>query len=243
MANSKEKLNSYAFSSREGFNAVLLRLRYKEISKYFKGESCLELGCSDGEGTKALLAKFKKIVAVDGSERSIKRAKEFIKSRKVSFVVSLFEELDLDEKFDTVILAHILEHVDNPQIVLEAAKKYVKAGGVIIVDVPNAFSIHRQAGALMKMIKEEHSLNEADLSIGHQRVYDWKLFKDEVKKAGLKIIAEGGLFLKPFSNAQMAKMLDEKGIKAFNELGKRHPDIASEIYLICKIPQWKKIFP
>jgi len=227
------KLDKYNFSTHNGFNSVLLDLRYKHLKKYFKGNSCLELGCADGKGTKLLTQYFENVVAVDGSRKLIEQAKKDI--RNAVFINSYFEELKLKEKFDVVILAHILEHVDNPVQILKITKKFVKKEGVIIIDVPNALSIHRQVGVLMGMIKTEYTLNEADFSIGHQRVYDLKLLKKDVIKAGLRVVDEGGLFIKPFSNAQMGKLLDERGIEAFNEVGKRYPHISAEIFVVCSL--------
>lgn len=230
-----DQLDKYKFSTKEGFNGILIKLRYEYLRSFYKGTSCLELGCADGEGTKMLIDDFKKIVAVDGSKKLIDLAKKEIKDPKVTFIHSYFEELKLDEKFDVILLLHILEHVDNPVKVLQYAKKYLKKEGILIADVPNAMSIHRQVGVMMGMLKSEYELNSADLSIGHQRIYDMNLFKDDMKKAGLKVIKEGGIFQKPFSNSQMDTLLDKKGIYAFNEIGKKYPDIAAEIFVICKL--------
>ena len=233
MNNEIKKLDTYKFSTKTGFNSILLGLRYKFLSKYFKGKTCLELGSADGEGTKMLLKHFDSIVAVDGSPKLVKKAKKGIKNRKVSFVISLFKDLALDEKFDTVILAHILEHVDNPVDTIKVAAKFVNDGGVLIIDVPNARSIHRQVGVLMGMLKSEYELNSADLSIGHKRVYDMNLLMRDIEKAGLSIKEKGGLFLKSFSNKQLERMLNKKGVEAFNLVGMRYPDIAAEIFVIA----------
>jgi 2-polyprenyl-3-methyl-5-hydroxy-6-metoxy-1,4-benzoquinol methylase len=42
------------------------------------------------------------------------------------------------------MLTHILEHVDDPVQVLKIAKKFLKEDGVLIADVPNAHSLHRE---------------------------------------------------------------------------------------------------
>jgi 2-polyprenyl-3-methyl-5-hydroxy-6-metoxy-1,4-benzoquinol methylase len=202
-------LDKYNFSTEKGFNPVLLKLRYDDFKKYFKGDSCLEFGCADGEGTKILLRYFDKVVAVDGSEKLINKAKNKIKNKKAVFICSLFEKFKINEKFDVIVLAHILEHVENPVQVLKSAKEFLKKDGIMIIDVPNAKSIHRQIGVLMGMIESEYSLNDADLSIGHRRVYDLKLLKEDVKKAGLRKIYERGVFMKPFSNKQMDKFILE----------------------------------
>lgn len=231
-----KNLDEYKFSTKEGFNSTLIKLRYDYLSKSFKGKSCLELGCADGEGTKILLNYFDRIVGVDGSERLIKKARKEIKNKKVDFVVSYFESLNLNEKFDTVFLGHILEHVEDPVRVIFSAKKFLRKKSVMLVDVPNALSVHRQVGVLMGMLSSVYSLNEADISIGHRRVYDLNKLEEDVKKAGMKVVETGGLFLKPLSNSQLEKILDKKGIVAFNEVGKRYPNIAAEIYVICSLP-------
>lgn len=228
-------LDNYKFSTKKGFNSTLLKLRYNYLSKYFKGQTCLEMGSADGEGTKILLKHFKRIVAVDGSKRLLDKAKEEINNKNVMFVHSYFENLELYDKFDTVILAHILEHVNDPVSVLKTASKYLNKNGVILVDVPNAMSLHRQVGVLMNLLKSEYDLNTADMSIGHKRVYDMNLLSKDILSAGLKIKNKGGIFLKPFSNAQMENILSKKGIMAFNLMGLRFPDIAAEIYIVATL--------
>jgi 2-polyprenyl-3-methyl-5-hydroxy-6-metoxy-1,4-benzoquinol methylase len=227
-------LDKYDFSTQVGFNAILIRLRYEEYKKYFKGKNCLEFGCADGEGTKLLLQYFTRVVGVDGSDKLINKIRQEINDKRAEFIKSFFEEFKTSEKFDFILLGHVLEHVHNPITVLKVAKACLKRNGVMLIDVPNARSIHRQIGVLMGLIKSEYTLNEADFSIGHQRVYDLKKLRKDVEKAGLKVYKEGGLFLKPFSNQQMQEFLNVKGIKAFNELGKRYPDLAAEIYMLCR---------
>lgn len=228
-------LDKYNFSTKEGFNSTLLKLRYSHLSRYFKGDSCLELGPADGEGTKILLKYFKKVVAVDGSKKLINKAKKEIKSKKVVLINSYFENLDLEEKFDTIMMAHVLEHVKNPVLVIKIATKFLKKDGIIIVDVPNALSIHRQVGVLMGMLKSEYELNKQDLSIGHKRVYNMQKLVKDITLGGLRVKNKGGIFLKPFSNAQMEKILSKKRIEAFSLMGIKFPEIAAEIYVVCSL--------
>lgn len=231
----RENLNKYDFGTSTGFYSKTLKNVYEQIAYYFNGNLCLELGCADGEGTKILVKYFKSVVAVDGSERQIELAKQRVKSKKVKFIESYIEDLDLDMKFDTIVLAHILEHVDNPVLILQIAKKMLNKGGIIIIDVPNALSLHRQAGVLMGMLKNEYELNVSDKSVGHKRVYDFDLLEDDVKKSGLRIVRRSGVLIKPFSNSQLDKILDKKGVEAFSVLGLKYPEIAAEIIAICTL--------
>lgn len=233
------KLDQYRFSTKDGFNSFLLKIRYQKLKKFFKGNTCLEVGCADGEGTKILIKYFSKIYAVDGSKRLLAKARGEIKNPKVTFIHSMFETLDLNLKFDTIILGHVLEHVQNPILVLRHIKQYLSVDGIILIDVPNAESIHRLVGVEMGLIDNVHILNKADLSIGHRRVYDLALLKKDVQQAGLKIKKEGGLFLKFLSNSQITRLLEKKiinqnTVNALVILGEKYPNLAAEIYLVCQ---------
>lgn len=230
-----DKLDTLPASTQLGLNAILLKYRYMDLKKYYRGSTCLELGCADGEGTQYLPESFSKVVAVDGSQRLIDIAKKRVTDPKVRFIASYFEKLDTKEKYDTVILFHILEHVDDPVEILKLAKKFLKKGSVLIVDVPNANSIHRHIGVKLGMLKSVYDLHEGDLSIGHQRVYDLKTLRQDVEKAGLKIIKEGGIYLKPFSNGQMKQIVDDEMLKAFVELGKKYYRLSANIYMVCQL--------
>ena len=230
-------LNQNKTLSHEGLNSQLIRLRYKELQKYYRGKTCLELWSADGEGTKMLVPYFQRIVAVDGSSEAIEWAKEFIGLvDNVEYICSYFEDLELQEKFDTVMLTHILEHVDNPVEVIRIAKKFLKADWILIADVPNAKSIHREIGVRSWFIPTIYSLNSADISIGHQRVYDLESFSVDLELAGMKIIKKWWLFIKTFSNKQIEDMqLSDSVIQALSDVGLMYPEIAAEIFCICEI--------
>ncbi len=231
----KSKLDSYKYSTLKGFDYILLKQSYAVLRRYFYGKTCIELGSADGAGTQFLVDYFDRVVAVDGSKRMLRNLKKNVPSKKLEIIQSYFENLDSNEKFDTIILAHVLEHVDNPVKILKIAKGLAHNKSKILIAVPNALSLHRQAGVFMGLLKNEYSLNKRDHLIGHQRIYDIDLLKKDVKRAGLKIIKTGGNFLKPFPNPVMKKIIggSERMIKAYCQVGERYPNIASDIYIIC----------
>lgn len=231
------KLDKYEYTTTKGFaSRVGTILTYQVVKKYFYGENCIDLGCADGGGTKILLDNFKRVVAVDASEKMLEKLRKNITSHKLHVIKSYIENLKLDEKFDTIILSHILEHVDDPIRVLKVARSLAHGRSRIIIDVPNAFSLHRQAGVLLGQLKSEYYLNEQDASVGHQRVYDMEKLLAAIDKVNLKVIKTGGFFLKPFSNAQLEQIINsEIMINAYNQLGEKYPDVAAEIYAICSL--------
>jgi 2-polyprenyl-3-methyl-5-hydroxy-6-metoxy-1,4-benzoquinol methylase len=228
-----QDLENIAFSSFDNLNARVLRFRYERLSQHYRGRSCLELGCADGAGTELLADHFAEVVAVDGSALAIRRLHNAGR-RNVQGIHALFEDLDLGRDFETVLLGHILEHVDDPQAVLTVARRHLSPNGVLIADVPNGASLHRQLGVELGLMHSPTDLNEADRSIGHQRVYLPQHFRAEFVRAGLREIAFGGFFLKPFSNGQLESWLSDEQQDALFRMGERYPELAAEIYVVAE---------
>jgi 2-polyprenyl-3-methyl-5-hydroxy-6-metoxy-1,4-benzoquinol methylase len=221
-------------SSYTPFNAWLIGRRYQELSRFFVGETCLELGSSEGSGTEHLLRRFQRVVAVDGSELALEALRGRYQTERLETIHSLFEELDLGGRtFDTVLLAHVLEHVDDPIATLVAARDLLRPDGVLIVDVPNGDSLHRQVGVKMGLLRERTELNDADRSIGHQRVYTPKTFQRDIETAGLRLKTFGGMFIKVLSNAQTERVFDEAQLEALFTVGCDNPAIAAEIFVVA----------
>jgi len=218
----------------EGFNGRLMYYCFLTLKDYFRGKLCLELGCADGLMTQLLVNFFEKVVAVDGSAKFCEITRDKVKADNLEVVCSLFEELELSEKFDTIIMAHILEHIKNPCLIMKIAKNWLKDDGVILIDVPNANSIHRQVGMKMGLLKRIDELNELDKKLGHRRVYTWKSLQDDINQASLKVKRIGGIFLKPLTNAQIETWFTQEMMDAFYELGKEYPEVAAEIYAVCE---------
>ena len=135
-------------------------------------------------------------------------------------------------EFDTIVMEHILEHVENPVDLLRRARTWLAPGGRMLLGVPNAHSIHRLAAVKMGMLKAPTDLNDRDHALGHRRVYTQAAFRNDVQAANLTILESGGVFFKPLSNKQIQDHWDERMLQGFYELGKQFPDNAAELYLI-----------
>jgi 2-polyprenyl-3-methyl-5-hydroxy-6-metoxy-1,4-benzoquinol methylase len=216
------------------FNGWMIQRRYRELTRHFVGTTCLELGSSEGSGTDRLLEHFDHVVAVEGSASAAALLRDRYSGDRLEVVNALFEDVDLGGRtFDTVVLAHVLEHVDDPAVVLSRAKDFVSEDGVLVVDVPNADSLHRQVGVQMGLLQERTELNAADLSIGHRRVYNPATFRQEIVDAGLTIQVFGGMFIKVLSNSQTEVVFDEDQLEALFRVGADNPNVAAEIYVIA----------
>ncbi|MEK7125707.1 MAG: class I SAM-dependent methyltransferase [Patescibacteria group bacterium] len=234
LATEKKRLSKIGsrFSMRAGFNGRLEKYRILAIKDNLKNGEILDVGCADGVMAQALAPHFKHITAIDGSAELIAKARK-LKLKNVDFICTLFEEFKPKEKFDSVILSDILEHVSNPVALLRLARHWLKADGRVVLLCPNANSIHRQIGVLAGLIKDVHDLNFTDKKVGHRRVYDIARLKKDIAKAGLRVKKVGGMFFKPLANDQMDE-LDDSVVEAFYQIGKSlPPDYLTEIYVQC----------
>jgi 2-polyprenyl-3-methyl-5-hydroxy-6-metoxy-1,4-benzoquinol methylase len=215
-----------------GFHSDMIGFISKKVSPYYKGKSCLVMGPSEGGEQEAELSNyFDHVTCVDGSSRVLEVLKK--KCPEYTYVHALFEEAQFQNKFDTIIIMHVLEHVIDPVHVLQVAKNWLNKDGVFILTVPNAHSIHRMLGVEMGLLADVHEMNESDKRVGHRRIYDFESFERDIKKAGLQVVHKSGIFFKPFSNKQMESLTREQN-EGFFKLGDKFPQHCAEICFICK---------
>lgn len=230
-----ERLESVAAGARyeEGVNGTMISYLARVYDRYWApGASCLELGPAEGTFSAVLAERFDDLTLVDGSERFCAMLRERLPSATV--VHALFEDYEPGRRFGTIVLGHVLEHVDDPPALLRRARAWLEPGGRLFAAVPNARSVHRQAAVLMGLLAEEHELNETDHRLGHRRVYDPESFRAEFHAAGFEIEVFGGFWLKPVSNAQIEASWTPEMLDAFMRIGERYPDIAAELYVIAR---------
>ena len=211
-----------------------IRHCFKILKRYIQAGPILELGPAEGHMTDLLVGLEQPLTCVDGS-----RAFCDIVARRhpqIEVVHSLFEDFRPRGQYNSIILGHVLEHVENPVQILDTVRPWLAPGGRIMAAVPNSRSVHRQAGVIMGLLPFEEALSELDVHHGHRRVYNPETLRRDFVESGLEIEVFGGYWLKPLSNAQIEATQTKEAIAAFMKLGERYPDIAAEIYVIARNP-------
>ncbi|MFJ8627732.1 class I SAM-dependent methyltransferase [Kitasatospora sp. NPDC093550] len=95
------------------------------------GASILELGCGVGRMTHPLTDRGFTVTAVDESAEMLARVREGIRTVRCPI-----EELDLDERFDVVLLASFLVHTGDVTVrrrLLEACRRHVAEDGCVLL--------------------------------------------------------------------------------------------------------------
>lgn len=196
-----------------------------------RGPRVLEMSYNDRGWTDTLLSRGFDLTVVEGSRYNVEYARSKYGDR-LKIVHSLFEQYEPQQKFDTIVLSCILEHVADPHSVLKRAASWLNEDGVAIVIVPNKRSLHRRVGVHMGLLKSLEELSEIDLSVGHRRLYTIESLQDEVARASLRYKQLQGIFLKPLASSQMMDWSDEL-LGAFDKMGNELVDYAGYLFADC----------
>lgn len=209
----------------------------KAFTPFFTGCKALELGCYKGEFTKKILNIYDDVTVVEGSSELISIARKTTNNR-AKFIESLFESVSLEEQYDAIFLIHTLEHLDNPEQVLNRIKRWLSKEGKLFLVVPNANAASRQIAVNMGLIEHNQAVTKGEEEHGHRATYSLDTLLAETKKAQLNVIQSGGILFKPLANFQFdqalnAKIIDDKYLEGCYQLGMRYPDLCASIYAIC----------
>lgn len=204
---------------------------FRILQRYLRGNRVLELGPAEGVMTELLFHTNNDLTVVEGSSIFCESLRKRFPSIQV--VHALFEDFQPPNKYDVIVLGHVLEHVQDPISILSHARSWLQPGGCIFAAVPNARSLHRQASVIMGLLDKEDELNDKDRHHGHRVVFNPESFRAAFTGAGLAIDVFGGYWLKPLSNSQIEATWTPSMIEAFMQMGERYPDIAGEIYIVA----------
>jgi 2-polyprenyl-3-methyl-5-hydroxy-6-metoxy-1,4-benzoquinol methylase len=227
-----ESFSDWYLKEQLDFDKRLIRFRYETIKSKLIGPRGLELGPAEGEMTQFLINDFEQLTVVEGAAELLAQ----IPSRSnLVKVHALFEDYQPEQPFNSIILEHVLEHVDDPTGLLSRVKNWLSPGGRLFLGVPNGNSIHRLVAVKMGLLDNPCQLNPRDLALGHRRVYTPEAIRADIERSGLTVLEIGGVFFKPLSNGQIQEHWTEEMIQGFYELGKDFPEYAAEIYAVCQL--------
>jgi len=211
----------------------------RSFTPFFVKGNAMELGSFKGDFTKRLLNHFNDITCIEASSNAINEAKTLL-GDKVNFVNALFETLELNEKFDNIILTHVLEHLEDPVLVLKRVNnEWLSDKGRLFLVCPNANAPSRQIAVKMGLISHNSAITDAEAEHGHHITYTLDTLERDARSAGLKVVFRSGIFFKALANFQWDKLLatdiiSKEYLEGCYLLGQQYPDLCSSIFLMCE---------
>lgn len=123
---------------KENYIIKRMKIHYEDILEYQRETgNLLDIGCSYGLLMEHFISKGWKAMGIDISENAIKYAR----SKGLNCYNLNIEYFKPVNKFNVIILSHVLEHLERPLYSLSIIKKWLCDNGIIYIRVPNIDSI------------------------------------------------------------------------------------------------------
>lgn len=203
--------NKYlAFGVEENRNKYPLeKARYLLATKFIKDEfvrekrplKVLDIGCNEG-----MMILYTRNAGVDAEFHGIdilpeKKEKSLSRGYKQVILEDLrtldFKKLG-EHTFDVVICSHILEHLEDPGLVLDKIQQVIKKGGILVVGVP----IGLLPGILWRrhitpIFCPRHRISESLKRFGHVTFFTLPALRKLLKNHGFSMeVARGDFFIR-----------------------------------------------
>lgn len=218
---------------------VMHKFMIRSFESFFIEGNALELGSFQGDFTKRLLPYFDQITCIEASDEAIKIAQQILPAH-VKTINALFEEAVLPEKYDNIILTHVLEHLDDPVgIMKKINEEWLSDRGRFFLVCPNANAPSRQIAVKMGLISHNSAITPAEKEHGHRITYTLDTLERDARQAGLKVVHRSGIFFKALANFQWDRLLQtdiisKEYLEGCYQLGHIYPDLCSSIFLMCE---------
>ncbi len=145
-----------------------------EIHDFFDGQKVkvLDVGCGNGNISKALGAVGHQVLGIDLSIDSIQKASETNTNPNVTFEVRNAEELVIEDGFDVIVCSEVLEHLNTPEVLCKELARILPKNKLLVVTVPNGigpreFLVTRPV-ILMNKILGEGVINRTKKVLGYK---------------------------------------------------------------------------
>ena len=220
-------------------NQIMLHYYPRRILEFFdnpKELSLLDLGLGHGYSAIEFSGKFKEHTILEGNPEIIQQFKERYNSSGMHIIQTWFEEYEPDDKFDIIVIGFVLEHVDDPLQLLKKYRAFLKEGGSLFLASPNAETLNRRIGHAAGLLPDMLQLSEHDFLCGHKRYFTHHSLNELCRNAGLNVVKEEGLYLKPLTTRQMISLnLDQSILDALCIVGQNYPELSLGILMECKL--------
>lgn len=141
------------------------------VKKYVRpGGTILDVGSGRGEMMEKLSLDGYEVCGCDMDDECLRLSARFGKVMKMN--IEDISPEKLDDKFDCVLLSHVLEHMENPRETLTRLAGISR--GPLIISLPNPYYALFVLRALIGK-KPEY------MNTGHLQVWDWSHFKTFVE--------------------------------------------------------------
>jgi len=152
LINNDQIYNAYKGNLGENF-MVSTKKRFAWLASNVEGENILDIGCSQGVFPILLAREGYNVLGIDTNKDAVEFS-ENLKLKESNFTQKnvTFKNIDylstsINQNFDTIILAEVLEHLYYPEKIIQKVTENLKPNGRILITVPfgvNNYYDHKQ---------------------------------------------------------------------------------------------------
>lgn len=245
MTSKARDLESYSIQYKAlPFEPIQIRYRREVVLRELRKRNpshFLEIGC----GETPLFLDFPGLAStvIEPTGVFAQNARDLTRQRKNVAVHQCYLE-DYDSnlgQFDMVIASCVLHEVPDAQRFLAAIRRLCQEDTLVHINVPNARSLHRLLAVAMGLISSPYEASATQMTMQQRPVpYDIDSLRQEVDDAGFMVESHGGIFVKPFTHAQMQSLVDSgflsnEILEGLGVLGQSYPELSSEVWINARI--------
>ncbi len=201
-----------------------------------KNDIVLSVGCGDGTVIKGLSPFVKKIVALDVSENAIRIAKKFNFAQNIEYIHGSIEEYDGKEKFNTVLLYEVIEHLFDPKFVLKKMSTLMTDNAIVCLSTPNFMRTTRRVKMLpiISHLRKMKGKSNDRINCDHVAEYTFHQIKEFFISAGFEVASHEGIMF--WTNTIGGDILrNVKWVQKVNFfLGSLCPSMAGHMYVVAR---------
>ena len=203
------------------------------------GASVLEVGAGHGDFTSRLVDAGLQVTAIDLSQRCVDiLSNDYGSNPSVTVFHSDLERLPGDDRYDSVLLVNVLEHIDDDLEALVHIRHRLKPGGRVILFVPAFDGLY----------------SDFDRLVGHRRRYRRSHLVTLVDRAGFEVVdaryinSLGAFVWWVFARRMRQIPTSQLPVKAYDRLAVpvlrrfetgRSPKVGQSVLMIARVPDLK----
>jgi 2-polyprenyl-6-hydroxyphenyl methylase / 3-demethylubiquinone-9 3-methyltransferase len=169
------------------------------IAQYspFNNTTVLDVGCGGGILSEGMAQLGAKVIGIDASEEAVQVARQHALKNNLNID---YEHLPIEDYehlgFDVITCMEMLEHVHNPELVLEHCKRLLKPGGLLFLSTISR-TVKAYASAIIAA--------EYILGIVPKQTHEYSKFikpselANRARNLGLSVLDMNGLRYNPFT--------------------------------------------
>jgi SAM-dependent methyltransferase len=213
-------------------NTLMLQWYPQRVVQLATGGSLLELGLGHGYSTTYFAQHFSPYRVIEGSPEMIQRFRKRFDINGVDIVEAYFEDFQTSDLYDNIVMGFILEHVNDPALIMRRFRDLLKPKGSVFICVPNSESLHRRIGHAAGLLPDLTQLSQADHDFGHRRYFNLRTLNELVQQERYNVLKVEGIFLKPFTTQQISQLALSPAVHdAMLTVGTDYPELCNAIIM------------